>query len=78
MSPWGAAPQWCSVTVDVGQRFVYGLCVPLPYCFSHTGAISSYVYYVEMTFFLKIGLAVGWFPLLSLFCLGAAVHRGRL
>lgn len=51
MSPWGAAPQWCSVTVDVGQCFVCGLCVPLPYCFSHTGAISSYVYYVRMTFF---------------------------
>ncbi len=22
MSPWGTAPQWCSVTVDVGQCFV--------------------------------------------------------
>lgn len=55
MSPLGAAPQWCSVAVDVGQCFVYDLCEPLPYYFPHTGAISS-VCYVGATFSLRTGL----------------------
>lgn len=44
-----------SVAVDVGQCFVYDLCVPLPYYFPHTGAISS-VCYVGATFSLRTGL----------------------
>lgn len=51
MDAQGAGSQWSSVTVDVGQCFVYGLFVPLLYCFSHTGAISSC--YVRRAFFLE-------------------------
>lgn len=67
------------LTVDVGHCFVYGSCVPLPYCFSHAGRIFSYVSScVYSDLFLKTGLAVGWFPLLVSICLGSSSSPGNI
>ena len=66
--PWGRAPQWCSVAVDVGRCFQYVYaCVrvcPRPTAGSFMGHFFL-VFDATMHIFIYLFICFGLFPLLS-------------
>lgn len=75
MSPQGAAPQWRSVTADVGQRLCECVCAPALELITYWGNFFICLFCEDDPFFLFLPFFL-LFQWLAVCCLSAAVQWG--